>query len=634
MRQHLVSWHASSRTDLQDHIHTIRDVPQRIDLGYDVADDFVWQIRGIDDAGVGITPYQLRPENLTDFQKLGGPHIPEFDQGHLIPNNDPRRRWRWTPVEHQASLIFRNRCATDYYPENPNQPRLTANQRNLLKEQTLGWLAANRILPKYGFPVDVVELRTSAKDPYARRVEFERDLKIGLYEYALDEQIVADKRIYTSKGPGNYSAAIGAAAGHPVLSEEKVCDSCGEIDPNQAATTCHCGGQLLPEKFCNPDFFQAGRSKSGRMRQKPATARDHRFTGREHNQKSVRGTLLETAESTSGFITYLNRGPLNIGYRDIHSLSYYTLRHEIRTDIALWLPHTDIFSKVFEGVNNRDVVCGTIGTRSYSRFEAGMRSALEAILRGISRYKRLRENDIAGLVSPDPRNRQQRGLYGFVLFDNSSGGAGSVQDLVLTGHPGAEEGQRRDTIIEILQEAISICSCSCQSDLNQTYSLNLVPLTREDFLTKSPKEQTSYRVRESCYDCLKSYSNQRDHILLDRHDAKHILELLLNGQTPGAGTQNPNLGGGGAAPNANPPRDIPAPEQGMIFRSDSEIPSGTVRAVVTTSHGTAEGEFKILLWANEGERLGLKVKGTNPPVPEIKISDEELDSGRAMILLR
>jgi hypothetical protein len=632
--ERLVTWHAASREELQTHILSIQDVPPNLD--YYVADDFVWQIKGGADDTLGIVPYPLQPDELPKYQKLGGPHVPEFDcHGGVIPINDSRRRWRWTPAESQARTIFWNRCVGGYYPKAPDQPRLTANQRNFLKEQTLGWLAANRILPKYGFPVDVVELRTSPKDPYSRRVEFERDLKIGLYEYAKEEQIVADKRIYTSEGPGNYSATNAAGAGHPVLSNESVCDSCGEIDPSLGSQTCRCGGQLIQENFCNPDFFQAGRSRSGRMRQKPATVRDHLFTGNEHNQQAVHGTLLVTAESNSGFITYLNRGPLNAGYFDQHSGSQYTLRHEIRTDIALWLPHTDFFSKVFGGVENRDVFCGTIGTRAYSRFEAGMRSALEAILRGVTRHKRLRESDVAGLVSPDPRNRQQRGLYGFVLFDNSSGGAGSVQDLVLTGHAGRDDQQRRNAIFEILEEALRICECTCESGLNLGKERTLVPLTREDYLTKDPHDQVRYRVREACYNCLKSYENQRDHVLLDRHDAKHILELLLlGGRPPEGGQQNPSPVDVGSGPGASRnPAHGAFGGAGTPIQVGSEIPPGEVTAVVKTVDGTITGNFRILRWAREGKPLGLKLKRMDAPSADLSIRTEDLESGATTIFL-
>jgi hypothetical protein len=264
-----------------------------------------------------------------------------------------------------------------------------------------------------------------------------------------------------------------------------------------------------------------------------------------------------------------------------------------------------------------------------------MKSALEAILRGISRVKKVREGDVAGLVSPDPRNRHQNDRYGFVLFDNSSGGAGSVQDLVLTGHGGDDDNQRRDAIIEILKAAIRVCHCTCKSDLNQGKNALLEPWAREDYLTKDAQAQAGCRVRVACYNCLKSYGNQRDHQLLDRHDAKRILEWLLNGQFSGGGHQNSNNlpGGGGSFPSHNPSRGGQGVDQGVILRSDSEAPSGTVRAKVTTSQGTIEGEFMILRWAKEGKRLGVKVKGMNPPTSEISISSGDLDSGMASIIL-
>jgi hypothetical protein len=89
--------------------------------------------------------------------------------------------------------------------------------------------------------------------------------------------------------------------------------------------------------------------------------------------------------------------------------------------------------------------------------------------------------------------------------------------------------------------------------------------------------------------------------------------LLLNGQAHGEGQ-------GVAA-------------RGEVFQFDCDVPSGTVRATVTINQETIEGEFIIRLWTDEGVRRGVKVKGTNPPVPEIKISNEDLESGKATILL-
>jgi hypothetical protein len=510
----LVAWHQANAEALQSHILSIKGVPQ--DLEYAVASDLVWQLRGIQQEG--FTPYPLTSHNLPKFQRLGGPHVPEFDgEGRLLPN-DPvggRRRWRWMPLEDQALFIFKHRAATGYYPVDPAQPRLTAFQRNFLKEKTLEWLAATRLLPKYGFPVDVVELRTKRDDPYARRIEFQRDLKIGLYEYALDEQVVADKRVYASLGPANYSAA---GPGKLVLSPEYYCEFCAEFFPRHAVQlTCRqCGGTLKAETLCNPDYFKAGRSRAGRMSQKPAPAREHRFTGGIHNERPVAETLLNTAESRSGYITYLNAGPLGAGYPDPNNANgSYTLRHEVRTDIALWFPQPQLFTRLWNW--------------SDERLSDGMKSALQGILRALVRFKRLKVDDVAGLVSADPTNRQQGARFGFVLFDNSSGGAGSVQDLVLTGLDDENDRQRRDTIIQILKEAIEVCECTCHSELNEGKDRSLPPLARENFLAQmNPDDKAGSRVKEACYDCLKSYTNQREHTAFDRHDAKRILKLLLS----------------------------------------------------------------------------------------------------------
>jgi hypothetical protein len=582
----LQQWLQQNGEKLQSHIVSIRDVPN--DLGYEVASDFVWQLTGGD-----CSPYQLSRENLPKFQQLGGPHVPEFDEQGK-PLSDAGRRWRWMPLKHQAELIFRNRSANGYYPTTPGQARLTAFQRHFLKERTLEWLAANRVLPKYGFPVDVVELRTKRNDPYARRIEFERDLKIALYEYAPQEQVVADKRIYTSIGPGNYHA--NNVETRPVLSAEEFCESCNELFQGAVALgNCpNCNSALRRENFCNPDYFKADRSVSGRTRQKPPSAKDHLFTGGIHNERHVKETLLVTAESRTGFITFLNRGPSNQGYSDPGG-TMYTLRHEVRTDIALWL----LREEFFQHFNHWHQIVGTIGARDYSRFEAAMKSALQAILIGIMRSKRLRGGDVEGLVSPDPRNRQQSGRYGFVFYDNSSGGAGSVQDLVLTGTL-LNDSLREIRIKEVISEAIKVCKCACDSGLNLGKDPELTPNTREDYLAAD--NQANLRVRVACYSCLKSYGNQRDHLLLDRHDASYILErIFLN---------------------------VHAPDwQGTQFRSDSIVPCARVHAEVRTNDGKHEGYFMILPWTIEGVRQGIKVKKLDPPEPEISISNSDLDAG-------
>ena len=365
------------------------------------------------------------------------------------------------------------------------------------------------------------------------------------------------------------------------------------------------------------------------MKQKPAAVRDYLFSGKEHNVQEVKGARFLTAEALSGFITYLNRGNgAGFPHPDSNKNTFYTLRHEVRTDIALWLPDEDFFQYMHRCQWHN--IAGKIQNREHSRFEAGMKSALHAILRGIILSKTLKDGDVAGLVCPDPRNRQVTGQYGFVLFDNSSGGAGSVQSLALTGIDSPEENMRLASIQEALREAIKICAnCSCESGLNHGKDLfKTTPRSREDYLALSSDEQQKNRVRVSCYRCLKSFNNQRDHVFLDRHDAREILEFL-------EGNLSKQGGGGrvGKGPNG-PTRGKKVIKekntQDFVLRSTSEIPKGQVRIRLATPRGVREGEARILIWTKEGDKLGVKIKIGDSE--EIQISNQELDANDVLTI--
>jgi hypothetical protein len=55
---------------------------------------------------------------------------------------------------------------------------------NIRRRELLGFLASRNVLPKYGFPVDVVELRLKPSSDVAQELELQRDLKVAISEYA------------------------------------------------------------------------------------------------------------------------------------------------------------------------------------------------------------------------------------------------------------------------------------------------------------------------------------------------------------------------------------------------------------------------------------------------------------------
>jgi hypothetical protein len=73
--------------------------------------------------------------------------------------------------------------------------------RTVRGRHLLGFLGSRNVLPKYGFPTDVVELRTNHLPvPEANRIELQRDLRVAISEYAPGGEVVAAKQIWVSGG--------------------------------------------------------------------------------------------------------------------------------------------------------------------------------------------------------------------------------------------------------------------------------------------------------------------------------------------------------------------------------------------------------------------------------------------------
>ena len=76
-------------------------------------------------------------------------------------------------------------------------------QETLETEDVLSFLSRKAVIPKYGFPVDVVELDTRLHQQgtsQADQVQLQRDLRIAVSEFAPSAQVMANKRLWTSYG--------------------------------------------------------------------------------------------------------------------------------------------------------------------------------------------------------------------------------------------------------------------------------------------------------------------------------------------------------------------------------------------------------------------------------------------------
>ena len=72
----------------------------------------------------------------------------------------------------------------------------------IASEDVLSFLSRKVVIPKYGFPVDVVELDTQrvTQNQETSQVSLQRDLSIAISEFAPTSQLVANKKVWTSYG--------------------------------------------------------------------------------------------------------------------------------------------------------------------------------------------------------------------------------------------------------------------------------------------------------------------------------------------------------------------------------------------------------------------------------------------------
>ncbi|MDE2822806.1 MAG: DUF1998 domain-containing protein, partial [Chloroflexota bacterium] len=94
-------------------------------------------------------------------------------------------------MEERRKELFAQRKGTN---------RVEARMKTIAGERALNFLSRKAVIPKYGFPVDVVELETRSGDASARGVLLQRDLSQAIAEYAPGGKVVANKLEWESCG--------------------------------------------------------------------------------------------------------------------------------------------------------------------------------------------------------------------------------------------------------------------------------------------------------------------------------------------------------------------------------------------------------------------------------------------------
>ena len=355
--------------------------------------------------------------------------------------------------------------------------RLKKRMSTIAEEKALNFLSRKAIIPKYGFPVDVVELDTRSTDKNRRGVILQRDLSQAIAEYAPGGKVVANKLEWESYG-------IKMVHGKELRIQYYQYDDArnftqwneGDADVSEKAKK-----YLIPEfGFVTPMFNKP--KEPTRRAQRLYTTRPFFLKPKEDNKletKKIFGVQVTTPQP--GKLVILCEGKNKSGFQVCCScgshmasepkggkhqsptgseckgtLKHFSLGHEMDTDVVRLQFHQ---------------LCEE--WRAYS--------VAYAVLLGAAETLNVPANDLNVTItgSSNPNRPDETAI---VLYDNVPGGAGLVAQLV-----------EKEVFSKMIDNAISRVSGNCGCD-------------------------------SSCYGCLRNYRNQFAHPYLDRKLALDVLK--------------------------------------------------------------------------------------------------------------
>ena len=355
--------------------------------------------------------------------------------------------------------------------------RIEKRQDTIAKEKTLNFLSRKAVIPKYGFPVDVVELDTHPRRRGPTGVTLQRDLSQAIAEYAPGGKVVADKKEWKSCGVKKVHGKEWPVRYYARDRERNSWnfEQWHENPPQEPPAPLK--KYLIPEfGFVTPIFGEPKEPK--RRAQRLYTTRPFfpKSNTRHETQtlfgvkatKAVPGKLVVLCEGKDEKQFYICRecGAHMTGRSRSHktpaetpclgTLERFSLGHELETDV-MRLQFPDM------------------------HHEWDAYSVAFAVLLGAADELQIPDNDLnVTLTSGEPTH-----LTAIVLYDNVPGGAGLVEQL--------EEAQVFESVLRRAKQRVT-GACGCDS---------------------------------SCYGCLRSYRNQFAHPHLDRTRALAILETAL-----------------------------------------------------------------------------------------------------------
>lgn len=370
--------------------------------------------------------------------------------------------------------------------------RLYKSKEALESEGTIQVLAENGVLPKYGFPTDIVELHLGELDHSRKekRLQLQRGLRQAIREYAPGSEIVAGGELWRSTG-------IRKKKGHELITRRYGRCECGtfvwpidDLTSESECPVCHKTVQLKKKMLVPALGFEGEKVSKGIGLRKPRTTGYAKVFFSQHSLKEVTpaeyslpGGSALARFSGNGQLCVINdnrsAGFQICKYCGASAGAQADVRHTAyckKYNPAPTYTHIDALGTAFVS----DVLELVLSINKQPEADAdGWESVMWAIFTAAARLLEIPQSELGGTLY-----KNDQGTMSLLIYDDVPGGAGHAKQL-------------GGMINELLREAFRIVDeCTCSRDT-------------------------------CCYGCIGNYNNQSRQAKLSRGAAADILGALM-----------------------------------------------------------------------------------------------------------
>ncbi|MFH1932542.1 MAG: DEAD/DEAH box helicase [Pseudomonadota bacterium] len=390
--------------------------------------------------------------------------------------------------DYSNAIKVRDEAAAKYDGTTLNWAKNRAN--TIASDDVLSFLSRKAVIPKYGFPVDVVELDTqkTQQNQEAFEVLLQRDLSIAISEFAPTSKLVANKKVWTSYGLKKVAEKewdrwwYGRCVRDNYFIRGR---SKEEVDSQK------CCNDMMVTEYIDPQFgFVTSRDRPQEPKVRPPKVFTTRpyfagFKGKEGDRIDFGVVSLTTV--SPGYLVVLCEGRRGDGFYICGGCGA-GFRKRIQ-------PHKTPFGQDCRGELQlvslgHEFVTDVLQLQFHPKFDGDIEpvwfaySLAYALVEGAAEVLEVPSNDLSATVA----HGEQYPVPPIIIYDNVPGGAGLVARL--------EKGDDLKKCLETAQKRVG-GNCGCDENT-------------------------------SCYGCLRSYRNQFAHQYLQRGHVKHYLEVLLS----------------------------------------------------------------------------------------------------------